>query len=59
MTKFYMLMQALFGAHDETEDRGAAMVEYALLVAFIAVVALVGVTALGTNINDLFESISF
>jgi pilus assembly protein Flp/PilA len=41
------------------EDEGASMVEYGLLVAFIAVVALVGVTALGINVNNLFAGISF
>ncbi len=42
-----------------TEDEGASMVEYGLLVAFIAVVALIGVTAVGVQINDLFGGISF
>lgn len=44
--------------HDDAQDRGATMVEYALLVAFIAVVALVGVTVFGTAIRDLFNSIA-
>ena len=41
------------------KDRGATMVEYGLLVAFIAMVALFGVQALGTNINNLFSGITF
>ncbi len=44
------------------DDEGASMVEYGLLVAFIAfiaVIALVGVTALGINVNSLFGGISF
>ncbi len=32
------------------------MVEYGLLVALIALVAIVGVTTLGTNLNTLFNS---
>lgn len=40
------------------EDEGAAMVEYALLVALIALVAIVGVTATGTSINAQFAKIS-
>ena len=39
-------------------DEGAAMVEYALLVALIALVAIVGVTATGTGINAQFTKIS-
>lgn len=39
-------------------EEGAAMVEYALLVALIALVAIVGVTASGTSINAQFTRIS-
>jgi pilus assembly protein Flp/PilA len=35
-------------------ERGASMVEYALLVGLIAVVAVVAVTALGGGISGLF-----
>ena len=35
-------------------ERGAAMIEYALLVGLIAVVAVVGVTFLGTSVSNLF-----
>ena len=37
-------------------ERGAAMVEYALLVGLIAVVAVVAVAALGGGISGLFSS---
>jgi len=37
-------------------ERGASMVEYALLVGLIAVVAVVAVTALGGGISGLFSS---
>jgi pilus assembly protein Flp/PilA len=37
-------------------DRGATMVEYALLVSLIAVVAVVAVAALGGGISGLFSS---
>lgn len=40
------------------DDTGAAMVEYALLVALIALVAIVGVSATGTSINAQFTKIS-
>jgi pilus assembly protein Flp/PilA len=37
-------------------ERGASMVEYALLVGLIAVVAVVAVAALGTGIQNLFSN---
>jgi pilus assembly protein Flp/PilA len=37
-------------------ERGASMVEYALLVGLIAVVAVVAVLALGQSISNLFSS---
>lgn len=37
-----------------TNVRGAAMVEYALLLALIAIVAIGALTALGTSVSDLF-----
>jgi pilus assembly protein Flp/PilA len=37
------------------EEDGATMVEYGFLVAFIALVALVGVTALGISLEDFFQ----
>lgn len=39
-------------------DRGATMVEYALLVAFIAIVALVGVKLLGTALSTFFSDLA-
>lgn len=39
-------------------EEGAAMVEYALLVALIALVAIVGVAATGNGINAQFSKIS-
>jgi pilus assembly protein Flp/PilA len=36
------------------DEEGATMVEYGLLVALIALVAIVGVTLLGTSLNTLF-----
>ncbi len=37
-------------------DLGATAVEYALMVAFIALVIIGGVTALGTSVSALFQS---
>ncbi len=38
--------------------RGAAMVEYALLAALIAVVATVALRSVGTNVSTKFTAIS-
>ena len=40
------------------DDSGASMVEYGLLLAFIAVVALVSVKLLGTGLNSLFNTVA-
>ena len=40
------------------EDEGAAMIEYALLVALVAFAAIVGLTATGTSLNTQFAKIS-
>jgi len=47
------LQDRLFGAD---EERGATATEYALLLAFIAIVIIVAVTLLGTNLSSLFSS---
>lgn len=39
------------------DERGASLVEYALLVALIAVVCIVAITILGNNANDKFSEI--
>ena len=41
-----------------SEERGATMVEYGLLVAFIALVALAGAILLGEALRDLFTDIA-
>ena len=39
-----------------SEEKGASLVEYALLVALIAVIAIVAMRVLGTNISTQFSS---
>ena len=38
------------------DEEGASAIEYALLVALIALAITVGATALGTQINTMFNS---
>ena len=42
----------------EKEEKGATMVEYALMVALIAVVAIAAVTILGTNVSKNFSGVA-
>ncbi len=56
MLKLYGIMSALLDRFGRQE--GQTLVEYAFLVAFIALVVLAAVTLLGTNISSLFNSIA-
>ena len=40
------------------DDEGATMVEYGLMVALVAMVALAAVKLLGTNLSTLFNSVA-
>jgi len=39
-------------------DRGATAVEYGLMVALIAIVIIVAVSLLGTNLSTLFQTVA-
>ena len=43
---------------NDKKEKGASLVEYALLVALIAVVAIAGVKALGNSISQQFTGLS-
>jgi len=40
------------------DEDGATMVEYALMLALIAVVCILAVTAIGNNANTMFNTIA-
>ena len=40
------------------DEEGATAVEYGIMVALIAVVIILAVTALGTNLNLVFQSVA-
>ena len=46
--------RALFGR----SERGAALVEYALLIALIAVVCIAAITLLGNNASSKFSNVA-
>lgn len=50
----YLRSYVLSFVHDE---EGQDLVEYAMLVALIALVCVIGVTAAGTSVNTIFQSI--
>lgn len=54
MLHLYTLIEKMRRRDDE---RGATAVEYGLMVGLIAVVIIVAVTALGTRLDALFDSI--
>ena len=43
---------------EKKSERGASLVEYALLVALIAVIAIAAVRILGTNVSQQFSTIA-
>ena len=52
MSRYMKPVQTFFSNED-----GAALVEYALLVALIAIICIVGVTTLGSKINTKFTDV--
>jgi pilus assembly protein Flp/PilA len=49
-------MSQLFRAF-VTDDEGQGLVEYALLLALIAIVSIIAITNLGTKVKTVFETI--
>ncbi|MBB1040791.1 MULTISPECIES: Flp family type IVb pilin [unclassified Dietzia] len=55
---YFFTLFALAGERlDDRKDRGATAVEYGLMVGLIAIVIIVAVTALGGQLNTLFETV--
>jgi len=48
-------IRAWLAAH--SDERGASLVEYALLVALIALVCIAAVTALGSTVSEQYSEI--
>jgi pilus assembly protein Flp/PilA len=51
------MIAAYLRARFTRDDEGATAVEYGLLVSLIAVVIIVGVTAFGSHLNDVFNTL--
>ena len=56
--KFLATYLSSFAGSFVRKDEGQDLLEYALLVALIAIVCIVGVGVAGGNINDMFNGIS-
>jgi pilus assembly protein Flp/PilA len=52
------VLSYLTNAEARREEKGATAVEYGLLVALIAAVIIVAVTAFGTNLSQIFTDIN-
>ena len=57
MIHAYEFLASWLRARFSDSERGASLVEYALLVALIAVVCIAAVTILGKNASSKFESV--
>ncbi|MFP3901953.1 MAG: Flp family type IVb pilin [Acidimicrobiia bacterium] len=57
MTNLISVIQAWVTTR-RTDDRGATMVEYGLMVALIAVIVAVGAELLGEGIDQLFDDVT-
>jgi pilus assembly protein Flp/PilA len=58
MLTFLVFFQNLLDRSLRRDDRGVTAVEYGLLVFFIALVIIAGVTLLGKNLDALFSNIA-
>jgi len=56
MISTYELLATWLRARFSDSERGASLVEYALLVALIAVVCIIAIQFLGTEAKDSFSS---
>lgn len=56
---YFFLANVIAGINDKRKsEEGATATEYGLLVAFIALAIIVGVTALGTELNTFFQGLA-
>ena len=52
----YYMNQEIKKIENEKSEKGASLVEYALLVALIVVVCIVGITTIGAGASKAFSS---
>ena len=52
------LARKIAGWFSLTSERGVTAIEYGLIAALIAVVIIAGVTAIGVNLNGVFNNVA-
>lgn len=57
MNRLWVAISNYFAEPSRQSDRGASLVEYALLVALIAVVCILAVTFLGQSASNKFNTV--
>ncbi|MFN3601085.1 MAG: Flp family type IVb pilin [Dietzia sp.] len=58
-TAYFFTLYTLIGDRfEDRKDRGATAVEYGLMVGLIAVVIIVAVALLGTNLQEMFNNVA-
>jgi len=57
MSTSYQFLATYLRARFGDDERGASLVEYALLVALIAVVCIVAITFIGTSASSRFNDV--
>jgi pilus assembly protein Flp/PilA len=52
------VLQYLVTVLETREDEGQGMVEYGLIIVLVALVAAIGITTLGGNLNTFFANLA-
>jgi len=58
MRRIFVVFQNLVARSLCRDERGATAVEYGLILVFIAVVIIAGLTLLGTRLNQLYHVVA-
>lgn len=58
MLNYFVALVTALTQRLDRDDRGATAVEYGLMVALIAAVIIGAVTLIGTNLNNLFNTVA-
>jgi pilus assembly protein Flp/PilA len=58
MTRYLAAAKKFVAKYVTRKEEGATLAEYGLLLALIAVVCIAAITALGTKISSMFQTLS-
>ena len=57
MVQIYAVVESYIASLKDRSDEGQGLVEYALIIVLVSIVAMVGLAALGTEIDAVFGKI--